>query len=229
MQAIFSDRLAKPIGPFSPAVRSNSKGYIYVSGQIGQSAETGKLVEGGIERQTEQAFANLDALLKASERSFAGRACHGVSDKHDRFRSHECGLCQALQGTLSGPDDDRRVSASARRECRDRCRRRDRREPLMSDTYERLIALLDAHKASYRLIDHAGGSDGQGQHAARPSRCRRGQMHRPHRQDREEDIALRAGGRSRRRARRLRENKVAVQRCHVCRFRGCGRGRAPGG
>src|SRR6516165_9904431 len=25
----------------------------------------------------------------------------------------------------------------------------------MSDTYERLIALLDAHKASYRLIDHA--------------------------------------------------------------------------
>src|SRR5215831_19313270 len=147
MQAIFSDRLAKPIGPFSPAVRSNSKGYIYVSGQIGQSAETGKLVEGGIERQTEQAFANLDALLKASERSFAGRACHGVSDKHDRFRSHECGLCQALQGTLSGPDDDRRVSASARRECRDRCRRRDRREPLMSDTYERLIALLDAHKA----------------------------------------------------------------------------------
>ncbi len=25
----------------------------------------------------------------------------------------------------------------------------------MSDTYEKLIALLDAHKASYRLIDHA--------------------------------------------------------------------------
>jgi len=25
----------------------------------------------------------------------------------------------------------------------------------MSDTYERLIALLDAHKASYRLVDHA--------------------------------------------------------------------------
>jgi Ala-tRNA(Pro) deacylase len=25
----------------------------------------------------------------------------------------------------------------------------------MSDTYERLIALLDGHKASYRLIDHA--------------------------------------------------------------------------
>jgi hypothetical protein len=59
MQVTFSDRLAKPIGPFSPAVRSNSQGYIYVSGQIGQSAETGKLVDGGIERQTEQVFANL--------------------------------------------------------------------------------------------------------------------------------------------------------------------------
>jgi len=30
-----------------------------------------------------------------------------------------------------------------------------RREPLMSDTYERLITLLDGHKAFYRLIDHA--------------------------------------------------------------------------
>ena len=29
------------------------------------------------------------------------------------------------------------------------------REPLMSDTYEKLITLLDAHKAYYRLIDHA--------------------------------------------------------------------------
>jgi 2-iminobutanoate/2-iminopropanoate deaminase len=71
MQAIFWDRVAQPIGPFSPAVRSNSQGYIYVSGQIGQSVETGKLVEGGIERQTEQVFANLAALLEASGRSFA--------------------------------------------------------------------------------------------------------------------------------------------------------------
>lgn len=68
MQAIFSDRLAKPVGPFSPAVRSDAPGHIFVSGQIGQSADTGKLVEGGIE--TEQVFANLAALLEASDRSF---------------------------------------------------------------------------------------------------------------------------------------------------------------
>jgi hypothetical protein len=118
VQAIFPDRLAQPIGPFSPAVRSNSQGYIYVSGQIGQSVETGKLVEGGIERQTEQIFAR-PRRPAGSFRAFirGRRACHGVSDEHGRFRSHEYRLCQALQGTLSGPYDDRRVSASARREC----------------------------------------------------------------------------------------------------------------
>jgi 2-iminobutanoate/2-iminopropanoate deaminase len=70
MQAIFSDRLAKPVGPFSPAVRSDAPGHVFVSGQIGQLAATGKLVEGGIERETEQVFANLAAVLEASDRSF---------------------------------------------------------------------------------------------------------------------------------------------------------------
>src|SRR5262245_32038979 len=37
---------------------------------------------------------------------------------------------------------------------RDRYHCRHRGESLMSGTYERLIALLDTHKASYRLIDH---------------------------------------------------------------------------
>lgn len=70
MQAIFSDRLAKPVGPFSPAVRSDALGHIFVSGQIGQSVDTGRLVEGGIERETEQVFANLAAVLEALHRSF---------------------------------------------------------------------------------------------------------------------------------------------------------------
>ena len=43
MQAIFSDRLAKPVGPFLPAVRSDAPGHIFVGEQIGQSADTGKL------------------------------------------------------------------------------------------------------------------------------------------------------------------------------------------
>ncbi len=71
MQAFFSDRLAKPVGPFSPAVHSDAKGHVFVSGQIGQSAATGKIVDGGIERETEQVFANLAAVLEASGRSFS--------------------------------------------------------------------------------------------------------------------------------------------------------------
>jgi enamine deaminase RidA (YjgF/YER057c/UK114 family) len=47
MQAIFSDRLAKSVGPFSPAVRSDGPGHIFVSGQIGQSADTGVSDEHG--------------------------------------------------------------------------------------------------------------------------------------------------------------------------------------
>jgi len=68
-QAIFSDKLAKAAGPFSPAVRT--EGAIYVSGQIGQDAATGKIVDGGVERQTEQVFANLSAVLEAAGKSFA--------------------------------------------------------------------------------------------------------------------------------------------------------------
>jgi 2-iminobutanoate/2-iminopropanoate deaminase len=71
MQPYFSDRLARPVGPFSPAVRSDAQGHIFVSGQIGQSAGTGKLVEGGIKREAEQIFANLSAVLEASDRSFS--------------------------------------------------------------------------------------------------------------------------------------------------------------
>jgi 2-iminobutanoate/2-iminopropanoate deaminase len=75
-QAIFSDKLPKTAGPFSPAVRSGE--FIYVSGQIGQDPMSGRLVDGGIERQTEQAFANLSAVLAASGKSLADVVRAGV-------------------------------------------------------------------------------------------------------------------------------------------------------
>jgi len=59
MEAIFSEKIAKPVGPFSPAVRSPAVSHVFVSGQIGQSAATGQLIGGDIEAQTEQAFVNL--------------------------------------------------------------------------------------------------------------------------------------------------------------------------
>ncbi|HUZ65247.1 MAG TPA: Rid family detoxifying hydrolase [Acetobacteraceae bacterium] len=66
---IFSDKLPKAAGPFSPAIRS--QGFIYVSGQIGQDPATGKLVDGGVERQTEQALTNLVAILDAAGKGLA--------------------------------------------------------------------------------------------------------------------------------------------------------------
>ena len=75
-QAVVSDKLAPPAGPFSAAVRSN--GSIHVSGQIGQDPATGKLVEGGVTEQTERIFANLVLVLGAAGKSFADVVRAGV-------------------------------------------------------------------------------------------------------------------------------------------------------
>ena len=66
--AVVSPELAPPIGPFSQAIKVD--GFIYLSGQVGQDPATGKLVEGGIVAETERAFRNLAAVLKAAGKSF---------------------------------------------------------------------------------------------------------------------------------------------------------------
>lgn len=75
-QAVLSQKLAPPAGPFSAAVRSN--GFVHVSGQIGQDPATGKLVEGGVAEQTERIFANLAVVLEAAGKSFADVVRAGV-------------------------------------------------------------------------------------------------------------------------------------------------------
>ena len=57
------------IGPYSHAV-DTGMGLIFTSGQIPVNPATGEIVEGGIEAQTEQVFANLKAVLEASGTSF---------------------------------------------------------------------------------------------------------------------------------------------------------------
>ena len=69
IKAISSDRLAPPVGPFSPAIRSGD--FIFFSGQVGVDPATGKLVEGGVEAEARQLFDNLATLLEAAGKSFA--------------------------------------------------------------------------------------------------------------------------------------------------------------
>jgi 2-iminobutanoate/2-iminopropanoate deaminase len=68
IQAIKSDALAPPVGPFSQAIRSG--GFIFFSGQVAQDPATGKLVEGGVEAEARQLFKNLATLLEAAGKSF---------------------------------------------------------------------------------------------------------------------------------------------------------------
>jgi 2-iminobutanoate/2-iminopropanoate deaminase len=69
LKPITSDRLAKPVGPFSPAVRDRDR--VYTSGQVAQDPATGKLIEGSVAAQTEQIFHNLTVILEAADKTLA--------------------------------------------------------------------------------------------------------------------------------------------------------------
>lgn len=53
----------QPVGPYSHVVTCD--GFVFVSGQTGDDPATGRIVEGGIERQTAQALENLKNILSA--------------------------------------------------------------------------------------------------------------------------------------------------------------------
>ncbi|MGO9828568.1 MAG: Rid family detoxifying hydrolase [Myxococcaceae bacterium] len=61
---VHSDQIAKPVGPFSPAVRI--RGVLYVSGQVAQEPLTGRLISGGVAEQTARALENVRAILEAA-------------------------------------------------------------------------------------------------------------------------------------------------------------------
>jgi len=63
-----SDRIAPAVGPFSAAVLGAGDA-VYLSGQVGQDPATGKLVDGGVAAQTEQALRNLSAVLQGAGRT----------------------------------------------------------------------------------------------------------------------------------------------------------------
>lgn len=67
--AVSSDRAPAAIGPYSQAVRSGD--LLFLSGQIPTDPATGKLVEGGIEAQTERVLLNLQAVLESAGATLA--------------------------------------------------------------------------------------------------------------------------------------------------------------
>ena len=69
-KVIETRRAPAAVGPYSQAVVV--AGYVWVSGQIPLDPSSGRLVEGGIEKQMAQALRNLEAVL--------GEAGCGMSD-----------------------------------------------------------------------------------------------------------------------------------------------------
>ena len=68
-QAVSAPNAAKPIGPYSPAIRAGN--LLFLSGQVGFDPSTGALVDGDISAQTDQVMRNITALLKAAGTDFA--------------------------------------------------------------------------------------------------------------------------------------------------------------
>ncbi|HTI43552.1 MAG TPA: RidA family protein [Vicinamibacterales bacterium] len=63
-QAVSAPNAAKPIGPYSPAIRAGN--LLFISGQVGFDPATGTLVEGDISAQTDQVMRNIGSLLTAA-------------------------------------------------------------------------------------------------------------------------------------------------------------------
>lgn len=65
---IKTEKAPAPIGPYNQAVRAGET--LYVSGQIALDPDTGHLLKGSIEAETEQVMKNLQAVLKAAGADF---------------------------------------------------------------------------------------------------------------------------------------------------------------
>jgi 2-iminobutanoate/2-iminopropanoate deaminase len=68
-QAVTPARAAKPVGPYSHAIRIGD--FLYTSGQIPLEPASGQLVGGGIEAQTERVLENVKILLEDQALAFA--------------------------------------------------------------------------------------------------------------------------------------------------------------
>ena len=67
-EAVSAPNAAKPIGPYSPAIRAGN--LLFISGQVGFDPATGALVDGDVSAQTDQVMRNIGELLKAAGTDF---------------------------------------------------------------------------------------------------------------------------------------------------------------
>jgi reactive intermediate/imine deaminase len=65
--AIATDKLAAPVGPFSLGVRGAR--LLFLSGQVAQDSATGRLIDGDVARQTHQILDNVATALETIGKS----------------------------------------------------------------------------------------------------------------------------------------------------------------
>ncbi|HEV2961424.1 MAG TPA: RidA family protein [Candidatus Angelobacter sp.] len=63
-EPISTPNAPKAIGPYSQAIKAN--GFLFISGQVCFDPESGNLISGGIDKQTEQVMKNVSAILQAA-------------------------------------------------------------------------------------------------------------------------------------------------------------------
>jgi len=68
-EIIATDRLPAPKGPYPPAVRAG--GFVFVSGQGPIDPDSGEVLRGSIEQQTELVLTNIKTILEAAGTSIA--------------------------------------------------------------------------------------------------------------------------------------------------------------
>ena len=67
-RAVSAPNAARPIGPYSPAIRAGQ--LLFISGQVGFDPATGALVDGDVAAQTDQVMRNIHSLLDAAGTDF---------------------------------------------------------------------------------------------------------------------------------------------------------------
>ena len=83
MKTIHTDKAPAAVGPYSQAKVAG--GFLFASGQVPINPETAKVIEGGIEAQTEQVCKNIEAVLTEAGTDFSKvvKTTCFLADLHD--------------------------------------------------------------------------------------------------------------------------------------------------